>query len=153
MATSVDPLSDASRDEDFNCAFTGEVGVVILSNSKLIFAIETKDEDFAKAMKEYKELSMIWASYKRLCSDQECPICKRDEDKSEEDNGGNDNAKGDSDDNTRKRNKSSHHKKSSLYDKSVPYSYRKGYTWAGTTANKLMTRWQGHGQITITQTN
>ena len=73
---------------------------MILSNSKLIFAIETKDEDFAKAMKEYKELSMIWASYKRLCSDQECLICKRDEDKSDEDNGGNDNAKVDSDDNS-----------------------------------------------------
>ncbi len=37
----------------------------------------------------------------------------------------------------------SHHKKSSLYDTSVPYSYRKGYTWAGTTANELMAIWQG----------
>ena len=52
------------------------------------------------------------------------------------------------------------HNKSSLYDESVPYSYRKGYTWAGTTANELMARWQGllyirhdNGRITITQPN
>ena len=39
-----------------------------------------------------------------------------------------------------------------------PYSYRKGYTWAGTTANELMAIWQGlpyvkhnNGQITLTQ--
>lgn len=37
----------------------------------------------------------------------------------------------------------SYHKKSSLYDTSVPYSYRKGYTWAGTTANESMAIWQG----------
>lgn len=49
-------------------------------------------------------------------------------------------------------------KKSSFYDTSVPYSYRKGYTWAGTTANELMAIWQGlpyikhnNGQITLTQ--
>ena len=35
-------------------------------------------------------------------------------------------------------------KKSSLYDTSVPYSYRKGYTWAGTTANELMAIWQAY---------
>lgn len=53
-----------------------------------------------------------------------------------------------------------HQEKSSLYDTSVPYSYRKGYTWAGTTANELMAMWQGlpyikhnNGQITLTQPN
>jgi hypothetical protein len=51
----------------------------------------------------------------------------------------------------------SKHKKSILYDKSVPYSHREGYTWANTTANELMARWQGlpyikqaDGQIIIT---
>ena len=54
--------------------------------------------------------------------------------------------------------KSSNHKKSTLYDKSVPYSHREGYTWANTTANELMAIWQGlpyvkqaDGQIIITQ--
>jgi hypothetical protein len=49
-------------------------------------------------------------------------------------------------------------RQSNLYDKSVPYSYREGYTWANTTANELMARWQGlpyvklpGGQIKITQ--
>lgn len=58
----------------------------------------------------------------------------------------------------RKRNKSSHHKKSPLGDESVPYGHREGYTWATTTANELMARWQGlpyikhgDGRITITQ--
>lgn len=37
----------------------------------------------------------------------------------------------------------SHHKRSSLYDTFVPYNYRKGYTWAGTTASELMAIWQG----------
>lgn len=51
-------------------------------------------------------------------------------------------------------------KKSSLYDTSVPYSYRKGYTLAGTTSNELMAMWQGlpyvkqnNGQITLIQPN
>lgn len=59
---------------------------------------------------------------------------------------------------SRKTNKSSNHKKSALYDKSVPYSHREGYTWANTTANELMAIWQGlpyikqaNGQITITR--
>ena len=50
--------------------------------------------------------------------------------------------------------------KSSLYDTTVPYSFRKGYTWAGTTSNELMAMWQGlpyikhpNGQITLTQPN
>jgi HNH endonuclease len=56
--------------------------------------------------------------------------------------------------NTSRRSK---HNKSVLYDKSVPYSHREGYTWANTTANELMARWQGlpyikqaDGQIIIT---
>lgn len=59
---------------------------------------------------------------------------------------------------TRKRKKSIHHKKSPLDDESVPYRHREGYTWANTTANVLMARWQrlpyikhGDGRITITQ--
>lgn len=94
----VDPLSEASRDKHFNSAFThdtnkvwpGEVGVVILDNISLLgIVIQTKDEYFAKAAEEYRELSQIWKSYNRSCYDEECPICKRVED---------DNAMGDSDD-------------------------------------------------------
>ncbi|KAK3168903.1 hypothetical protein OEA41_005351 [Lepraria neglecta] len=31
---------------------------------------------------------------------------------------------------------------SAPYDKSIPYSHRYGYTWAGTTSNELMKLWQ-----------
>ena len=31
---------------------------------------------------------------------------------------------------------------SAPYDESVPYTHRKGYTWAGTTSNELMELWQ-----------
>jgi len=58
---------------------------------------------------------------------------------------------------TKNRNKSKH-KKSALYDESVPYSYREGYTWRNTTSNELMAIWQGvgyrklpNGQIIITR--
>ena len=47
----------------------------------------------------------------------------------------------------------SRQKKSSLYDTSVPYSHRKGYTWAGTTANELMAIWQRLPFINLTQPN
>lgn len=57
----------------------------------------------------------------------------------------------------RKSSRSKRPKKSALYDESVPYSHRKGYTWANTTANELMARWQNlpyikhnDGRITIT---
>jgi hypothetical protein len=43
---------------------------------------------------------------------------------------------------TRKRNRSSQRKTSALYDKSVPYSHREGYTFAECTANDLMRIWQ-----------
>jgi hypothetical protein len=43
---------------------------------------------------------------------------------------------------TRKRNKSSQRKTSALYDKSVPYSHREGYTFAKCTANDMMRMWQ-----------
>lgn len=43
---------------------------------------------------------------------------------------------------TRKRNKSSQRKTSALYDKSVPYSHREGYTFANCTANDMMRMWQ-----------
>jgi hypothetical protein len=43
---------------------------------------------------------------------------------------------------TRKRNRSSQRKTSALYDKSVPYSHREGYTFAMCTANDLMRMWQ-----------
>jgi hypothetical protein len=43
-----------------------------------------------------------------------------------------------------KENGSSYHKKSALYDKSVPYSHREGYTFARTTANELMAIWQAY---------
>ncbi len=49
--------------------------------------------------------------------------------------------------------KESRHKKSSLYDTSVPYSHRKGYTWAGTTANELIAIWQRLPFINLTQPN
>jgi hypothetical protein len=35
-------------------------------------------------------------------------------------------------------------KKSALYDKSVPYSHREGYTFANCTANDLMEMWQAY---------
>jgi len=41
-----------------------------------------------------------------------------------------------------KRNRSSQRKASALYDKSVPYSHREGYTFAECTANDLMRMWQ-----------
>lgn len=57
----------------------------------------------------------------------------------------------------RKSSRSKRPKKSVLYDESVPYSHRRGYTWANTTSNELMARWQnlpyikhGDGRITIT---
>ncbi|KAH0556774.1 hypothetical protein GP486_005437 [Trichoglossum hirsutum] len=44
-----------------------------------------------------------------------------------------------------KENKPNRQKKSALYDKSVPYSHREGYTFARCTANDLMKMWQaGH---------
>jgi hypothetical protein len=45
---------------------------------------------------------------------------------------------------TRKRNRSSQRKTSTLYDKSVPYSHREGYTFAKCTANDLMSMWQAY---------
>jgi hypothetical protein len=45
---------------------------------------------------------------------------------------------------TRKRNKSSQRKTSALYDKSVPYSHREGYTFATYTANDFIRLWQAY---------
>jgi hypothetical protein len=45
---------------------------------------------------------------------------------------------------TRKRNRSSQRKTSALYDKSVPYSHREGYTFAKCTANDMMRMWQAY---------
>ncbi|MCJ1349814.1 hypothetical protein MMC31_008055 [Peltigera leucophlebia] len=208
-----DPLSEASRDKDFNSAFTNNP----LKTWKA--GVENPSTDLLEAIEEFRKLSLLCISYKGSCSDRECPVCKEDGDRpdgdrSDSDSGGNDNDNAkDSDDqeedqnrknkenegggdlgddegtgyeedeeedeedeedgeygyescspqamprhNTRKKDKSRHHKKSSLYDTSVPYSYRKGYTWRGTTANELMAIWQGlpyikhnNGQITLTQ--
>src|SRR3954447_19808104 len=43
---------------------------------------------------------------------------------------------------TRKRNRSSQRKTSALYDRSVPYSHREGYTLANCTANDMIRMWQ-----------
>jgi hypothetical protein len=43
---------------------------------------------------------------------------------------------------TRKRNRSSERKTSALYDKSVPYSHREGYTFAKFTAHDFIRKWQ-----------
>ena len=58
---------------------------------------------------------------------------------------------------TRKGSRSNPPPKSALYDESVPYSHREGYTWANHTSNELMARWQGlpyikhnDGRITVT---
>ncbi|MCJ1271521.1 hypothetical protein MMC22_011423 [Lobaria immixta] len=58
---------------------------------------------------------------------------------------------------TRRRSRSKRPEKSALYDESVPYSHREGYTWADHTSNELMARWQGlpyirhnDGRITVT---
>ncbi|KAI9776169.1 MAG: hypothetical protein M1839_000585 [Geoglossum umbratile] len=45
---------------------------------------------------------------------------------------------------TQKENKPNRQKKSALYDKSVPYSHREGYTFADCTANDLMRMWQSN---------
>jgi hypothetical protein len=41
-----------------------------------------------------------------------------------------------------KRNRNGQRKRSALYDRSVPYSHREGYTFANCTANDLMRMWQ-----------
>lgn len=79
----VDPLSEAFQDKDFNAAFTnnhtkiwpGEVGIVIICNSKLAVT-GSKDEEFAKAVALWRKLSQIQASYKRPCFNQEFSICE-----------------------------------------------------------------------------
>lgn len=208
----VDPYSEASRDKDFNSAFTnnplktwtGEVGAVILSRQLLTTVVENPSPGLEEAIDEFCKLCSLWRSYKGSCSDPKCPVCKGDGDRSDGDGGkdDNDNAKGNDDqeedqdrenrenegdegdeeekeedegedgrtgdkeydeDEVDEEEEGQHEddgKKSSLYDTSVPYSYRKGYTLAGTTSNELMAMWQGlpyvkhnNGQITLTQPN
>lgn len=64
----VDSLSEASQDKDFNAAFinnstkawSGEVGVVIISNN--LATVASEDKDFAKAIMEWQKQGQIWRS-------------------------------------------------------------------------------------------
>lgn len=96
----VDPDSQASRDKDFNSAFTnnplktwtGEVGAVILSRGHLYTTtVENPSTGLVEALEDFRKLGSLWISYKDACSDRECPVCRGNGDRSDGDSRGNDN--------------------------------------------------------------
>lgn len=68
----VDPDSQASRDKDFNSAFTnnpfktwtGEVGAVILSRGHLYTTtVENPSTGLVEALEDFRKLGFLWISY------------------------------------------------------------------------------------------
>jgi len=162
--------------------WNGEVGTNILRNVTTVLATPKPDGALKEAIKDFRQLSSMWMDYEVPCSDPGCALCtaeaaKTADDHSDDDHS-DDDGNGDGGSKSRKTppdapkspkpskpskpsqpfTRRYQTRQSNLYDKSVPYSYREGYTWANTTANELMARWQGlpyvklpGGQIKITQ--